>query len=207
MSWFADEADAQDSIRVPTGMLMPDTAATIIDESGEHCARGEVGELLIRSRYNALGEFVDGRMVPGRLEPDPTDPARRIYRTGDLARCDGEGIFVVLGRRDRMLKINGQRVEPAEIEGVLRRNPDVNEAEVLIHARNGATALMAFVVAMPGREPGLVMSLREQLRKSLPGFMVPSQIVLVARMPMLPGGKLDTQALHVLAGGSVGASS
>ena len=50
---------------------------------------------------------------------------------------------------------------------------------------------MAFVVAMPGREAGLVMSLREQLRKSLPGFMVPSRIVLVASMPMLPGGKLD----------------
>ena len=135
MSWFADETDVQDPVRVPTGMLMPDTAAAIIDESGAHCARGEVGELLIRSRYNALGEFVDGRMVPGRLEPDRADPARRIYRTGDLARCDSEGIFVVLGRRDRMLKINGQRVEPAEIEGVLRRNPDVHEAEVLTHAQ------------------------------------------------------------------------
>ena len=207
MSWFADETDVQDPVRVPPGMLTPDTAAAIIDESGAHCARGEVGELLIRSRYNALGEFVDGRMVPGRLEPDRADPARRIYRTGDLARCDSEGIFVVLGRRDRMLKINGQRVEPAEIEGVLRRNPDVHEAEVLTHARNGATTLMAFVVAMPGREAGLVMSLREQLRKSLPGFMVPSRIVLVASMPMLPGGKLDAQALYALAGTAVGAST
>lgn len=98
MSWFADEADAQDPIRVPNGILMPDTAAALIDESGAHCARGEVGELLIRSRYNALGEYIDGRMVPGRLEPDPTDPARRIYRTGDLARCDSDGVFVVLGR-------------------------------------------------------------------------------------------------------------
>jgi acyl-coenzyme A synthetase/AMP-(fatty) acid ligase len=206
MSWFADEADAQDPIRVPTGMLMPDTSAAIIDESGAHCARGEVGELLIRSRYNALGELIDGRMTPGRLETDPADPARRIYRTGDLARCDSEGIFVVLGRRDRMLKINGQRVEPAEIESVLRRNPAVDAAEVLAQVRNGVTTLMAFIVAMPGREAGLTMTLREQLRKSLPGFMIPSQVVLVAKMPMLPGGKLDAQALCALAGKPDGAS-
>jgi acyl-coenzyme A synthetase/AMP-(fatty) acid ligase len=199
MSWFADEADAQDPIRVPNGMLMPDTAAALLDESGARCARGEVGELLIRSRYNALGEYVDGRMVPGRLEPDPTDPARRIYRTGDLARCDSDGVFVVLGRRDRMLNINGQRVEPAEIEAVLRRSPDVEVAEVLAHLRNGAATLIAFIVAMPGRAAGLDMRLREQLRMSLPGFMVPSQIVLVANMPILPGGKIDTQALHALA--------
>lgn len=98
-----------------------------------------------------------------------------------------------------MLNINGQRVEPAEIEAVLRRSPDVEAAEVLAHLRNGAATLIAFVVAIPGSEGGLDLRLREQLRKSLPGFMVPSQIVLVARMPMLPGGKIDTQALHALA--------
>ena len=201
MSWFADEADEHDPIRIATGTLMPDTAAAILDANGAHCARGEVGELLIRCRYNALGEIIDGRLVPGRLEPDPTDAARRIYRTGDLARCDPEGVFVVLGRRDRMLNINGQRVEPAEIERVLRRNPDVAEAEVLAHTRGNATVLLAFVVALPGRAAGLEPALRGELRTSLPAFMVPSRIVLLDKMPLLPGGKIDAQALHALAGG------
>jgi acyl-coenzyme A synthetase/AMP-(fatty) acid ligase len=201
LSWFADECDTHDPLRVAAGILMPDTAAAIVDESGAHCARGEVGELLLRGRYTALGELVDGRIVAGRLELDPEDRTRRIYRTGDLARCDHEGVFVLLGRADRMTNINGQRVEPAEVESALRRHPDVDKAEVLVHTRNNAASLLAFVVAMPGRAAGLESSLRQQLRGSLPSFMVPARIVLVDSMPLLPGGKVDAQALRALAGG------
>ena len=200
MSWFADEGDAHDPIRLPAGALMPDTEAVIVDAHGAACARGEIGELLVRSRYNSLGEFVDGRLVAGRLQPDPIDPARRIYRTGDLARCDRDGVFVVLGRCDRMAKINGQRVEPAEIENVLRRHPAVDKAEVLAITRKNATMLTAFVVAMAGRAAGLERTLRDELRRSLPSYMVPSRVVLVESMPLLPGGKIDVQALHALAG-------
>jgi acyl-coenzyme A synthetase/AMP-(fatty) acid ligase len=200
MSWYATEDDAHDPIRVATGTLMPDTAAAIVDDSGVPCARGGIGELLIRSRYNALGEFVDGRLIAGRLEPDPLDATRRIYHTGDVARCDRDGVFVVLGRQDRMVNINGQRVEPAEIENALRRHADVDKAEVLAFTRNNATALTAFVVAMPGRAAGLETTLRAELRRSLASFMVPSRIVLVATMPLLPGGKIDAQALRALAG-------
>ncbi len=200
LSWFADENDAHDPIRVPTGALMPDTTAAIVNATGAHCARGEVGELHVRSRYHALGEFIDGRLVAGRLEPDPVDATRRIYRTGDLARCDQEGVFVVLGRADRMVNINGQRVEPAEIESVLRRHADVDQAEVLATTRNNATSLIAYVVAMPGRAAELESTLREELRGALPGFMVPARIVLLETMPRLPGGKIDAHALRALAG-------
>jgi acyl-coenzyme A synthetase/AMP-(fatty) acid ligase len=200
MSWFADQSDAHDPIRLPAGALMPDTAAVIVDANGAARARGEVGELVVRSRYNSLGEFVHGRLVAGRLQPDPIDPDRRIYRTGDLARCDRDGVFVVLGRCDRMTKINGQRVEPAEIENVLRRHPAVDKAEVLALTRKNGTMLTAFVVAMAGRAAGLENTLRDELRRSLPSFMVPSRVVLVETMPLLPGGKIDAQALHALAG-------
>jgi acyl-coenzyme A synthetase/AMP-(fatty) acid ligase len=201
MSWFAEESDAHDPNLMATGALMPDTAAAIVDETGAPCARGEIGELLVCSRYNALGEFIDGRLVAGRLEPDPLDAMRRIYRSGDLARCDRDGIFVVVGRRDRMAKINGQRVEPAEIENVLRRHPAVDNAEVLTHTRANGTALMAFVVAMAGRATGLESTLRAELRRLLPGYMVPARVVLVDAMPLLPGGKIDVQALRALARG------
>jgi acyl-coenzyme A synthetase/AMP-(fatty) acid ligase len=201
LSWFADASDAQDPVRVAAGTLLPDTSAAIVDATGVHCARGEVGELLLRGRYNALGEYIDGRVVSGRLEPDPEDPTRRIYRTGDLARCDRNGVFVVLGRADRMLNINGQRVEPGEIEFVLRRHPGVERAEVLACKRSNATALIAFVVANPDKTAGLETALRDELRGSLPGFMVPSRIILMEKIPLLPGGKIDAQALQALAGG------
>jgi acyl-coenzyme A synthetase/AMP-(fatty) acid ligase len=200
LSWYADQRDQHDPIRVPNGTLMPDTEAVILDPSGRACARGEVGELVIRSRYNALGEIVDGRLVGGALEPDPVDPARRIYRTGDLARCDRDGVFVVLGRKDRMIKFNGQRLELGEIEHLLRRHSDVEEAEVLAHTRQSTTQLCAFVVAKPGRGEGLGDSLRKQLRSSLPAYMVPSRILVIPRIPLLPGGKVDVQGLLAFVG-------
>ncbi len=195
LSWFAGEPDDYDPTRVATGTLMPDTRASIVDESGQPCNLGDAGELLIASRYNALGEWTEGRLIPGRLEPDPADPRVRIFRTGDIARCSLDGVFVVLGRKDRMAKINGQRVELSEVETALRRLESVAGAEVVFQDEDGRAKLTAFVVPnepIPDRLPQL---LRRQLATSLPPFMIPSRIVLLDSIPCLPGGKVDTAAL------------
>jgi acyl-coenzyme A synthetase/AMP-(fatty) acid ligase len=200
MTWFAQPFDCQDRVRVPAGTLMPDTEAAILADDGAPCERGVTGELVIRSRYNALGEWVDGRLIAGRLEPDSQDATRRIYRTGDLARCDGDGVFVVLGRKDRMLNVNGQRVEPAEVEALIRRCPEVGEAEVLPVMRHGAAAMIAFIVPRPGAAADLEGIVRAALRASLPAFMVPSRIFVIDATPRLPGGKVNVQALYAFAG-------
>lgn len=200
LTWFAHPLDCQDSVCVPAGMLMPDTEATILADDGTPCARGVTGELIIRSRYNALGEWVDGRLVAGRLEPDRQDPTRRVYRTGDLARCDADGVFVVVGRKDRMLNVNGQRVEPAEVEALIRRCPEVRETEVLPAMRDGAAIMIAFIVPRPGTQENLETVVRAALRAALPAFMVPSRIFILDDIPRLPGGKVSAQTLYALAG-------
>jgi acyl-coenzyme A synthetase/AMP-(fatty) acid ligase len=200
LTWFAHPLDCQDSVRVPAGTLMPDTEATVLADDGTPCERGVTGELIIRSRYNALGEWVDGRLIAGRLEGDRDDPTRRIYRTGDLARCDADGVFVVVGRKDRMLNVNGQRVEPAEIEAVLRRRPEVREIEVLPAMRHGAAIMIAFIVPNPGAGTDLEAVVRGALRASLPAFMMPSRIFILDAMPRLPGGKVSVQSLYAVAG-------
>ena len=200
LTWFAHPHDRQDPMRAPAGMLMPDTEAVILADDGTPCERGVTGELVIRSRYNALGEWVDGRLIPGRLQPDPEDPTRRIYRTGDLARCDCNGVFVVAGRKDRMLNVNGQRVEPAEVEALIRRCPEVRETEVLPAMRHGAAVMIAFVVPHCGAAPNLEAVVRAALRASLPAFMIPSRIFVLDAMPRLPGGKVSVQALYAFAG-------
>ncbi len=202
LSWFAGEPDDHDPLRVAAGALMPDTTAAIVDDSGRRCRTGEAGELLIRSRYNALGEWRDGRLVPGALEPDPHDGRLRIFRTGDIARCHADGIFVVLGRADRMLKVNGQRLEPAEIEAVLRRSAAVRQAEALVYQHRGAPRLIAFVVPRGAPAPDLVARLRAELRAALPDFMMPARICLLASVPALASGKVDTQALLAIANGA-----
>lgn len=196
LSWFACVDDAQDPLRVPGGILMPDTEAAVIDEDGRDCPRGEAGELVIRSRYNALGEWQDGALAAGRLVPDPDDPDHRIYATGDLARCDAEGVFVILGRRDRMLNLNGVRIEPAEIERALAALPGVDRAEVIVDDSRGRASLVAFVTT--AGEPDLA-DFKVRLRAALPAVMVPGRLIGLRAMPLLPGGKIDTPALRKLA--------
>jgi acyl-coenzyme A synthetase/AMP-(fatty) acid ligase len=195
LSWFAGERDDYDPVRVATGTLMPDTRALIIDDLGRPCNRSDVGELLIASRYNALGEWSEEGLIPGSLQPDPADPRVRIFRTGDVARCSPDGVFVVLGRKDRMAKINGQRVEMSEVETALRRLDSVSRAEVMVQEEDGKVKLVAFVVPHKPTSDGLPQRLRRQLSTSLPPFMIPSRIVLLDSVPCLPGGKVDATAL------------
>jgi len=199
LSWFAGAPDAYDPGRVAAGCLMPDTAAAIVDEDGNSCRPGEPGELVIRSRYNALGEWSRGQMVPGRLEPHPSGDGTRVYHTGDIARYHPDGVFVVLGRKDRMVKLNGQRLEPAEIETVLRAIPSVAQAEVIVRQNSGTPQLVAFVVPHGKAPVGLVATLRSALRAQLPAYMVPARILLVADIPILASGKIDGLALQAMA--------
>jgi mycobactin peptide synthetase MbtF len=100
-----------------------------------------------------------------------------------------------------MININGQRTEPAEIEAVLLRQQEVEQAEVIVQQRNESAALTAFIVAHEGAAAGLQTRLRAALRQALPRHMVPARIILLDQLPRLPGGKLDAQALRMLAGG------
>ena len=196
IAWVVRPGDAQDPVRVAAGVLDRDTEAMIVDAQGRPCPPGEVGELWLRSRYAAMGEMQDGRIVPGRLQPDPADPSLRVYRTGDLARLSPDGAFVVLGRMDRMVKVHGHRVEPAEIETVLRRGAEVAQAAVVARDVGGRTVLAAFVVpAAPGGAAGLEARLRMLLARELPEHMRPARIVVLPALPLLPGGKRDEAAL------------
>jgi acyl-coenzyme A synthetase/AMP-(fatty) acid ligase len=194
---FAQLEDGQDPVRVASGWLVPGCQALILDADGRPCAPGEAGELIFRSRYAALGEWVDGKVVPGRLKPDPDDPTMRIYQTGDLVRMGRDGMVVILGRKDRMLKLNGQRLEPGEIEAVLRAVAGVEHAAVVARPAllDTPALLRAFVVPSRRAGPGLAAGIRETLRARLPAYMVPSRLTLLDAMPLLPSGKLDEAAL------------
>jgi acyl-coenzyme A synthetase/AMP-(fatty) acid ligase len=199
LSWYAGEPDDHDDARVATGTLMPDTKALIADERGRPCAPGEAGELWISSRYNALGEWKRGKLDRRLFPPDPGEPGARMFRTGDLARCSEDGVFVVLGRKDRMIKVNGQRVEPGFVEAALRRLGCVADAEVVSLRRGGKDRLLAFVV--PASEAGEDYGerVRSGLAASLPTYMLPSRIMTLAAIPRLPGGKADLAGLLSLA--------
>ncbi len=194
-NWIDTGDRSADPVRIPAGVPFPDAEVVVVDQDGQVCEPNQTGELLTRSRFNALGEIEDGRLVAGRLIQDPDEPETRIYATGDLARMTPDGIFVILGRKDRMLNINGLRVEPIEIEAAIRAAGGVVDVLVLPRVVAGATTLVAFVARDADAPPDLDQVLRQHLRQRMPAYMVPARVVVLPELPRLPGGKIDGVSL------------
>jgi amino acid adenylation domain-containing protein len=193
--WYVPRDFSGDVAAVPTGYLLPEHEYAVLEEDGTAAADGQVGELVLRGRCVALGEWEHGGVVSGRLRPDPFDPRRRILPTGDLVRLRPDGLLQIIGRVDRQVKINGQRVEPAEIEDALRRVPGVANAAIAARRNGEETSLLAFIVAGEPSDTALLDRARSAIRISLPNYMQPARILLVESLPLLPGGKIDDQAL------------
>lgn len=193
--WFVPETDDHDPIRVAVGYLQPGTEVLLLDDEGRPCAPGEIGELIVRSRRVALGEWRDGQVMPDRFQRDPTDPTKRIYRTGDLARFCPDGVMVAHGRKDRMIKIRGQRVEPAVVETAIRDVPGVADAVVAAQQTGGDIRIYGFVVPKPQAGAGLLAEVQGALKTTLPSYMRPSDVMLVDSLPTNAAGKVDVKSL------------
>ena len=140
-----------------------------------------------------LGDWVDGAVDAARFPPDPRGQGRRLYYTGDLARLMPDGAMMVLGRKDRLVKVNGQRMSLLEVEATLQTMPGYAREAVLPWQRGDVTRYVAFLVLHPGAalpsDPGA------WLAQSLPRWMVPHRFEVVTELPLLPGGKIDVRSL------------
>lgn len=117
-------------------------------------------------------------------------PGERMYRTGDLVRWRPDGQLVFLGRADHQIKVRGFRVELGEIESALTGHPDVRASAVIM--REGR--LVGYVIPTDGADLDTAR-VRAYLAEQLPDHMVPTALVPIDRLPLTPGGKLDSAAL------------
>ena len=117
-----------------------------------------------------------------------------MYRSGDIASWNAQGEIEYHGRGDAQIKLRGLRIDLAEIEAVLLRQPGVAQAAVALREQR----LVAYIVAAPGSDPHSA-SLREQLALNLSNYMLPASFVRLVRLPLSLSGKLDRAALPVIA--------
>lgn len=155
----------------------------LLDENGAPVADGEPGELCFPCPY-----------FRGYINmPQETAHAKRggLFHTGDLARRNQNGEYVVLGRLDDMVKIGGNRIEPAEVEAALRR--ELNVDWVAVRAQGNPPRLCAYFTGSTAVDNPA--ALRERLLRSLPEYMVPSFYTRLDEIPLTANGKLDTARL------------
>ncbi len=191
MQWFVPPDFPREGERVPLGYPLAGNALAVVGEDGEAATPGEAGELVLRSPYVALGRWVDGKIDAGDFPADPNDPACRIHRTGDLVRLRADGLIDLIGRKDRQIKIRGQRVEPGELEAAIRRRPGIRDAAVYPRRVGNQWWLIAYVV-------GNSLGLKAALRDTLPAALHPQRIHCVDAIPRLASAKLDGAALAAL---------
>ncbi|MHC8287881.1 amino acid adenylation domain-containing protein [Pseudomonas sp. XS1P51] len=195
--------DASDAFGIPIGRAIAGRALYVLDAAGQLLPPGGVGELCIGAPASLAQRYFDRpALTAERFLPDPfaREPGARLYRSGDLARYNADDDLEYVGRIDHQVKIRGFRIEMGEIEACLQARDEVREAAVI--AQDG-TQLVAYIVASDdtlihspaANQSEYLDALKAVLRQSLPEYMVPNHLILLAKLPLNNNGKLDRKAL------------
>lgn len=175
------------------GGPLPDLRFLLVDGEMREVPAGEVGELVVTGPGVTQGYLASPELNRDRFVALPGG-AGRGYRTGDLVQRTETGDYAYHGRKDDQVKIRGYRVEPGEVEGALRALDSLAEAAVVARDLPGlGTSLVAYVV--PGTPGVTAVSLRQELSRALPPYMLPSVFVVLGSLPLTQNGKLDRGAL------------
>lgn len=176
--------------QLPIGRPYNNYRVFLLNEDLTETPDGEIGEICVSGPILALGYYND----PERTEksfivnPNYKGYPERMYRTGDYGRIREDGLLEFHGRMDRQVKHMGHRVELDEIEFAANQIDGVDECAALYN-REKETLYLFYSGETAMRQVVL------ELRKVLPGFMVPRKIKQVHALPKLASGKIDMTAL------------
>lgn len=169
------------------GRALSGVDLAVMDETGQVVPRGEGGMLCARGPNVMLGYWQDDAATAEALSDG-------WLRTGDLARRDADGYFYIEGRANLLVKVQGYRVHPAEIESVVEAAfPGVRAVAVpMQHA--GETRFALFVTPQ-GRAAVDPAALRATCQRELPSYKIPVHVEILDELPLTSGYKVDRAAL------------
>lgn len=191
-TWMKVENDQ----KVAIGEPIANTQVYVLDQELELAPIGTTGELYISGAGLGHGYWQRPSLTAEKFFPNPFGNAsgERMYRTGDLVRRRPSGPLEFIGRSDQQVKVRGYRIELGEIEAALSESDVVRENVVVVQGEGTDQRIVAYV-ALPSSSGVSEEELLQHLRKRLPRYMVPSQIVQLDSLPKTSNGKVDRKAL------------
>jgi D-alanine--poly(phosphoribitol) ligase subunit 1 len=187
------QSDLADSGLLPLGPMADNFKGIVVDSHLQRVPDGEIGELLIGGPNVGLGYYRDAERTEAAFIQNPTHNAYRdiMYRSGDLVRWDStNSLYWFVGRKDHQIKRMGYRIELEEIEAAINALDGVDEAACIGLENEIGTQIVACVCSrLP--ESNLV----DQLRRMIPGYMMPNTFKFYEHLPKNQNGKIDRLAL------------
>lgn len=187
---------------VPIGIPIANCDVVLVgeDDLPDH------GEIYVAGLCNSVGYYNDSTFISldyVNLSQDNTScssdikhGSQLLFRTGDYATRLQGGDLVFLGRRDRTIKRNGQRIALEEIEDTLRGHPDVVDASVISKRQGETILLVAFIILKEGRSnEGFRSNIKSWMVDKLPLAMIPNQFTFTKSFPLSSTGKVNYELL------------
>lgn len=193
---------------VPIGRAVPDTQVHLLDEDLNPVPAGQLGEICLAGeglshKYLNCPELNAERWVSNPFASNGS--YARLFRSGDMGRLNSYGEIEYLGRRDRLVKVRGFRVELGEVEAALFQHPAVEQCVTVAKQPGGngsaslqhQTYLVAYAV-LKRRQRASSHNLRDFLKDRLPDSALPAMIFILDSFPLSPNGKVDFHVLSQL---------
>ena len=183
------------------GKAIPNTEILVIDKEGNEAAPGEPGELVHRGPTVAMGYWGNEEATRKAYRPNPLAPpelldVERVVYSGDTVTRDEEGYLYFLGREDAMIKNQGYRLSPEEVENLLIASGLVNEA-CAFGVENPAVGqdVIAVISLKDTGGDGAIDSIREYAINNGPPYMIPKEILVRDELPKTGSGKIDRKGI------------
>lgn len=179
---------------VPIGEAADNVSIYLLDKAGNQVENGKSGEIWIGGDGVSPGYFNDTQKTASAFIQPQFTCQGKLYRTGDIAYQNSRNELVYVGREGNQVQLRGYRIETEEVESLLLQTKDVITACVRVCNLAETPQLVAFYTADQD-----LNSLLAPLYDELPDYMVPQCAIRVERMPLTANGKIDNNALELIA--------
>ncbi len=191
-STFCDITDKTFELEsIPIGIPLTNSTALICNKDGNINPVGVEGEILIGGEGVTVG-YLNRPDITKEKFIEYKDH-NRYYKSGDIGKWTEDGLIIYCGRVDDQIKYRGFRIELGEIENAILLDANVEKTCVVYSndEKNGAY-LCGYIVT---KESFSLDSLKRNLRKKLPSYMVPDYFVELKELPLNQNGKVDKKKL------------